>query len=46
MIVQFSPFIPLETERGRGMAQFLIDPGTEHHLQLVVFLDATVSRIR
>jgi hypothetical protein len=41
MILQLSPFIPLETERGRAMAHFLIDPGTEHHIQFVTFIDET-----
>lgn len=39
MILQLSPFLPMETPKGRGMAHFLIDYGAEHHLQWVVFLD-------
>jgi hypothetical protein len=41
MIVQLSPLIPLETPRGPAMAHFMIDPGFEHHLQWVCFIDAT-----
>lgn len=40
-IIQLDPLIPLETPKGRGMAHFLIDPGLEHHLYWVVFIDAT-----
>ncbi len=41
MILQLSPFVPLETPKGRGMAHFLIDYGAEHHLSWVVFIDET-----
>ncbi len=41
MIIQLNPLVPLETPEGKGMAHFLIDPGTEHHLQWVCFIDAT-----
>jgi len=41
MIVQLAPTLPLETPKGRGYAHFLIEHGDEHHLQWVVFIDAT-----
>jgi hypothetical protein len=40
-IVQLLPLVPVETPKGRGMAHFLIDPGVEHHLQWVCFIDET-----
>lgn len=39
MIVQLEPPIPLYTEKGKGLAHFVIDYGIEHNLQWVVFLD-------
>lgn len=39
-MLQLSPPLPLETPRGSGLAHFVIDPGVEHHLLWVVFLDA------
>jgi hypothetical protein len=41
LILQLCPLVPLETPKGKGMAHFLIDSGDEHHLQWVVFIDAT-----
>ena len=39
MILQLDPPVPLDTPRGPGNAHLVIDPGTEHHLQWVVFLN-------
>lgn len=39
MMCQLEPPIPLETPKGRGFAHLVINPGQEHHLQWVVFLD-------
>ncbi len=39
MILQLEPPIPVETARGKGLAHIVIDPGIEHHLLWVVFLD-------
>lgn len=39
MILQLNPPLPLDTPKGPGIAHFVIDPGMEHHLQWVVFLD-------
>ena len=41
MILQLDPPIPLLTPRGRGLAHLVIDPGVEHSLQWVCFIDAT-----
>ncbi len=41
MIVQLNPTIPLDTPKGKAHAHFLIDPGQEHHLQWVCFVDET-----
>lgn len=41
MIIQLNPTIPLLTPKGPGFAHFLIDPGQEHHLIWVVFIDKT-----
>lgn len=40
-MIQLLPTIPLETPKGKATAHFLIDPGSEHHLQWVCFVDAT-----
>jgi hypothetical protein len=40
-ILQLDPLIPLESPRGRCMAHFIINPGDEHHLQFVTFIDDT-----
>ena len=40
-MLQLDPPIPLNTPRGSGYAHVLIDPGIEHHLQWVVFIDST-----
>lgn len=40
-IIRIDPPLPLETPKGRGMAHFVIDYGTEYHLLWVVFVDAT-----
>lgn len=37
MILQLNPPIPVETPKGKAMAQFLIDYGVEHHLLWVCF---------
>ena len=39
MILQLNPPIPVQTPKGPGLAQALIDYGPEHHLLWVVFLD-------
>ncbi len=39
MILQLDPPIPVVTPRGPGLCHLVIDPGVEHHLQWVVFLD-------
>ncbi len=41
MMLQLSPPIPVETPKGKGLAHLVIDPGVEHHLQWVVFIDET-----
>lgn len=41
MIRQLDPPLPLETPKGAGLAHLVINPGIEHHLQWVVFIDAT-----
>ena len=40
-MIQLNPIIPLDTPKGRAMAHFLIDPGMEHNLQWVCFIDDT-----
>lgn len=40
-MIQLNPLIPLNTPRGPAMAHFLINPGDEHHLQWICFIDAT-----
>ena len=37
MILQLNPPIPVETPKGKALAQFLIDYGVEHHLLWVCF---------
>ena len=37
MILQLNPPIPVETPKGKALAQFLIDYGPEHHLLWVCF---------
>lgn len=37
MILQCNPPIPVVSPLGKGLAQFVIDPGVEHNLQWVVF---------
>jgi len=41
MIIRIDPALPLETPKGSGMAYFLINPGQQHHLEWVVFIDET-----
>ena len=41
MIKELSVPIPLDTPKGKAMAHFVIDPGMEHHLQWVCFIDET-----
>ena len=38
-MIRLEPPIPLDTPRGSGLAAFVIDPGIEHDLIWVVFLD-------
>lgn len=40
-MLQLNPLVPVETPKGSGMAHFLINPGSEHHLEWVVFIDET-----
>lgn len=40
-MLQLEPPVPVITPRGKAMAHVLIDPGIEHDLQWVCFLDAT-----
>ena len=40
-ILQLDPLIPLQTPRGKGMAHLVIDPGAEHFLEFVTFIDET-----
>lgn len=40
MIIQIDP-LPLETPKGKGMAHFLIDYGSEISLIWVTFIDET-----
>lgn len=39
-MVRLDPPLPVLTPFGPGMAHFVIDPGQEHHLQWIVFIDA------
>jgi hypothetical protein len=39
MIKQLNPAIPMDTPKGSGQANFLIDYGMEHDLYWVVFID-------
>jgi len=39
MIIQLNPPLPMETNKGSGVAHFLIDYSCEHDLFWVVFLD-------
>ncbi len=41
MIFQLNPPLPLETPKGKALAHLVIDPGVEHHLQWVCFIDTT-----
>ena len=41
MMLQLNPPIPVDTPRGKGLAHLVLDPGVEHHLQWVVFIDET-----
>lgn len=40
MILQIDPPLPLDTDKGPGLAHFLVDYGPEFHLLWVLFLDA------
>ena len=40
-ILQLDPPIPLDTPKGKALAHFLVDYGTEHHWLWVVFQDDT-----
>lgn len=39
MMLQLNPPIPVETPKGKALAQFIIDYGPEHHLLWVCFQD-------
>ena len=39
MILQLNPIISMETPRGHGYANFLIDSGEEGEIYWIVFLD-------
>lgn len=39
MLTQLNPQIPLNTEKGSGMAIAVIDYSSEHHLLWVIILD-------
>jgi len=41
VITQLNPPIPIETPKGKGLAQLVIDYGPEHHLLWVVFQNET-----
>lgn len=44
MILQLNPPIPLDTPKGKShglRSHIIIDPGQEHYLQFVCFLDDT-----
>jgi hypothetical protein len=41
MMLQLNPPIPVETPKGKGMAQVLIDYGAEHDVIWLVFQDDT-----
>lgn len=41
MMLQLNPPIPLETPKGKALAQILIDYGAEHHLIWVCFQEDT-----
>lgn len=40
-ILQLNPPLWLETPKGQGLAHFVIDPGVEHDLQWVCFINET-----
>ena len=40
-MLQLNPPLPVVTPKGNGMAHVLIDPGAEHDLQWVCFIDET-----
>jgi len=39
-VTRIDPPLPFITPKGRGMAHFLIDYGSEHHLLWVCFIDS------
>jgi hypothetical protein len=39
MMLQLDPPLPLDTPRGPGLCHLVIDPGVEHHLLWVCFLN-------
>lgn len=41
VMLQLNPPIPMDTPKGAARAFLVIDPGTEHDLQWVTFIDAT-----
>jgi len=41
MILQLNPPIPMETEKGKGLAWLVIDYGAEYNLLWVVVIDDT-----
>ena len=40
-MLQLDPPIPLDTPKGKALAHFLVDYGSEHHWLWVVFMDDT-----
>ena len=40
MILQLNPPLPMQCDKGKGLAHFVIDYGPEEHLYWVIFLDA------
>lgn len=43
MILQLNPPLPMFTEKGTGLAHFMIDYGIEHHLMWVIVMDVDGS---
>jgi hypothetical protein len=41
MLLQLNPCLPVDTPRGPGFAHVLIDPGQEHYVLFVCFMNAT-----
>lgn len=41
MILQLNPPLPMNCQKGPGLAHFVIDEGVEHNLMWVIFIDGT-----